>query len=133
MSPSARSLLPELRPDPVAAVRAGLPITALDHLQSHLGVSDARLALLLGVSPRTLRRRRTAGTLTPHESDRLVGLAEVVAFARQAFDSAESAREWLCAPHALLGGASPLDRMDTRVGMNEVKTVLAHIEHGMPV
>ena len=32
----------------------------------------------------------------------------------------------------LLGGASPLDRMDTRVGMNEVKTMLAHVEHGMP-
>jgi uncharacterized protein (DUF2384 family) len=36
-------------------------------------------------------------------------------------------------PHALLGDASPLDRMDTRVGMGEVKTMLSHIEYGMPV
>jgi hypothetical protein len=48
---SARSLLPELGSDPVAAVRAGLPTTALEHLQSHLQVSDARLAPILGVSP----------------------------------------------------------------------------------
>jgi len=78
MSPSARSLLPELGSGPVAAVRQEVPTTALDRLQSHLDVSDARLA-------------------------------------------------------PLLGGASPLDQMDTRVGMNEVKTMLTHVEHGMPV
>jgi len=133
MSPSARALLPELGSDPVSAVRAGVPAAALDRLQSHLQVSDARLAPLLGVSPRTLRRRRTAGTLTPDESDYLVLLAEVVALAQQALDGAEPARKWLRAPHSLLGDAAPLDRMDTRVGMNDVKTMLAHVEHGMPV
>ena len=76
MSPSVRSLLPELGPDPVAAVQAGLPTAALDRLQSHLQVSDVRLA-------------------------------------------------------PLLGGASPLDRMDTMVGMEEVKTMLAHVEYGL--
>jgi putative toxin-antitoxin system antitoxin component (TIGR02293 family) len=91
MSASARSLLPELGSDPVAAVRAGLPTAALDRLQSHLQVSDVRLAPLLGVSPRTLRRRRKAGTLTPHESDRLVLLAEVVALAQQALDGPDPA------------------------------------------
>ncbi|WP_372586313.1 antitoxin Xre-like helix-turn-helix domain-containing protein [Salinibacter ruber] len=63
---------------------------------------------MLGISPSTLRRRRTAGPLTPQESDRLVCLAEVVARAHRALDSAESARQWLRAPHALLGGASSL-------------------------
>jgi hypothetical protein len=33
----------------------------------------------------------------------------------------------------MLGGESPLDRMDTVTGMQEVKTMLSHIEHGMPV
>jgi len=28
---------------------------------------------------------------------------------------------------------SPLGRMDTRGGMQEVKTMLVHVEHGMPV
>ncbi len=63
---------------------------------------------------------------------------EIVALACHASNGAESARQWLLdvsdarlAP--LLGGASPLDQMDTRVGMNEVKTMLTHVEHGMPV
>lgn len=54
----------------MAAVRAGLPTTALERLQSHLQVSDARLAPILGVSAHTLCRRREAGTLTTDESDR---------------------------------------------------------------
>jgi uncharacterized protein (DUF2384 family) len=58
---------------------------------------------------------------------------EIFALACHASNGAESARQWLCALHALLGGASPLDRMDTIVGMEEVTTMLAHVEHGMPV
>jgi len=47
------------------------------------------------------------GTLTTDESDRLVLLAEIVVLARQAFDSAEAAREWLRTPHsAILSGLS---------------------------
>jgi len=110
-----------------------VPTAALERIQSHLDVSDARLAPMLGVFPRILRRRRTAGTLTPHESDRLVLLAEVVALAQRTLDGVDPAREWLRAPHSLLGGPSPLDRVDTRVGMEEVTTMLAHVEHGMPV
>jgi putative toxin-antitoxin system antitoxin component (TIGR02293 family) len=132
MSRSARSLLPELAPDPVAAVRDGLPVAALARLQSHLQVSDARLAPLLGISSRTLSRRRETGTLTTDASDRLVGLAEVVVLAQQALDGAEPTREWLRAPHSLLGGESPLDHMDTVTGTEEVKTMLYHIEYGMP-
>ena len=113
MSTSARSLLPELGSDPVAAVRQGVPTTALDRLQSHLQVSDTRLAPLLGVSPRTLRRRRTAGTLTPHESDRLLLVAEVVAFAQRALDGVDPAREWLRAPHSLLNGGCGIIRLST--------------------
>ena len=130
--PSARSLLPEPGSDPVAAVRAGLLSAILDRIQSHLDVSDARLALILGISPRTLRRRRETGTLTSDESDRLVLLAEVIVLAYRAFDRRAAAREWLRAPHSLLGDASPLDHVDTMVGMDQVKTMLVHVDHRMP-
>ena len=129
---SAASIIPEVGSDLVASVRAGLPFAALEHVRDYLDASDDLLARALGISARTLSRRRDAGTLTTDESDRLVLLAEIVALARQALDSAEAARAWLRAPHAMLGGESPLDRMDTAVGMQEVKTMLYHIEYGMP-
>jgi putative toxin-antitoxin system antitoxin component (TIGR02293 family) len=129
---TAASIIPEIDSDPVAAVRAGLPYAALEHVRDHLEASDKLLARALGVSTRTLKRRRETGTLTTDESDRLVLLAEIVALARQALDSAESARGWLRTPHSMLGGESPLDHMDTVTGMQEIKTMLHHIEYGMP-
>lgn len=65
-------------------------------------------------------------------SDRLVRLAEIVAWARHALDSPAAARTWLRMPHGLLGGESPLEHTDTTVGMAAVKTMLYHIEYGMP-
>ncbi len=129
---TAASIIPEIGTDPVAAVRAGLPYTALEHVRDHLNASDDLLARALGVSARTLKRRRETGTLTTDESDRLVILAEIVALARKALDGAEPAREWLRTPHSMLGGDSPLDHMDTVTGMEEVKTMLYHIEYGLP-
>lgn len=129
---AASAILPEIGSDPVASVRAGLPYSALEHVREHLEVSDELLGQALGVSSRTLSRRRETGVLTTDESDRLVILAEVVALACQAFDSTDRAREWLLEPHSLLGDESPLEHMDTVTGMEEVKTMLYHIEYSMP-
>ena len=129
---TAASIIPEIGSDPVAAVRAGLSYEAVEHVQEHLEAPGELLARAMGVSTRTLSRRREAGTLTTGESDRLVLLAEIVALARQALDSAEAAREWLSTPHSMLGGESPLNHMDTIVGMEEIKSMLYHIEYGIP-
>ena len=132
ISSTAASIIPEIGPDPVAAVRAGLSYAAVEQVQDHLEASDDRLAHVLGISPRTLSRRRETGTLTTGESDRLVLLAEVVELARQALGSTEVAREWLSTPHSMLGNESPLDHMDTVAGLQEVKKMLYHIEYGLP-
>ena len=49
------------------------------------------------------------------------------------FDDAERAQQWLRQPHALLGGESPLEHMDTYAGTEEVRSMLYHIEYSMPV
>jgi len=131
-SSTAASIIPEIGSDPVAAVRAGLPYQAVEHVQEHLEAPDELLARAMGISTRTLSRRQEAGTLTTGESDRLVLLAEIVALARRALDSAEATREWLSTPHSMLGGESPIDHMDTVAGMEEVKNMLYHIEYGLP-
>lgn len=129
---TAASIIPEIGSDPVAAVRAGLPYEAVEHVQKPLEAPDELLARAMGISTRTLSRRREAGTLTTGESDRLVMLAEIVALARQALGSMKAAREWLSAPHSMLGGESPLDHTDTIAGMEEIKSMLYHIEYSLP-
>lgn len=132
---SLEDLLPAGQDDPIAAVRAGLPYAVLERVRGVrgvLGISDDLLAHALSVSERTLARRKEQGRLRPDESDRLLVLAEVARLAAQALDSLESARAWLVAPHPLLGGESPLARLDTALGAEEVRTMLYHIEHSMP-
>ena len=132
-SAAPSSLLPEAASDPVAAVRDGLPHAALERVREALGAPDVLLARALGVSERTLyRRRKEEGRLTPEESDRLLLLAETVELATEALDDPTEAQRWLREPHSLLAGESPLEHMDTVAGIQEVHTMLLHIEHSMP-
>ena len=129
---TAASIIPEIGSDPVASVREGLPYAALGHVRKHLQAPEDLLARALGVSTRTLSRRREEGRFTTGESDRLVLLAEIVGLAREVFDGMEPAREWLTSPHSMLGEESPLQHMDTIAGMQEVREMLYQIEYGMP-
>lgn len=127
----ALSLL-EVGGDPVAAVRSGLPYAALERLRAVLVAPDEQIARALAISMRTLSRRQVEGQLTTSESDRLLILAQIFDLASRALDSEEVARRWLQAPHALLGGESPLEHMDTLAGTEEVRTLLYSIEYTMP-
>jgi putative toxin-antitoxin system antitoxin component (TIGR02293 family) len=118
--------------DPVAAVRKGLPYASYAGLRDALGVADEVLARALAVSERTLHRRRKQGVLASEESDRLLVVAGVYELAVRALDGEERAASWLSTPHALFGGETPLEHMDTLAGVEEVRTALYHLEYGMP-
>jgi putative toxin-antitoxin system antitoxin component (TIGR02293 family) len=119
-----RSFSAPLLPRP-SDVRSGLPAELADEICAWLGLPAAALERMLGSSARTLQRRRKRGeTLSPHESDRLWRLLFVRDRARQALGSDERARTWLTSPHALLGGESPVERLDTEPGLREVEDML---------
>lgn len=113
-----------------AAVRVGLPLDTLDGALRAVGLSADALGGVLDVSARTLQRRRASGDrLTPAESDRLWRVLHVDALARRAFgDDAEAARVWLTSPKALLGGETPLQRLDTEPGLREVEDMLTVVD-----
>lgn len=52
----------------------------------------------------------------------------IVEEARVALGSDESVRIWLTQPHALLGGETPLERLDTAPGVREVEDMLTVID-----
>ena len=91
------------------------------------------MADALSVSASTLRRRRRAGRLDPHESGRAYRLARLVDRAASVFGSVEGGAEWLGRPLSALGGATPLAYADTEPGAREVENTLGRIEHGVTV
>ena len=88
----------------------------------------ATLAGALGLSMRTLARRRAAGRLAPSESDPLLRTARLVEMATVALGSAAGAAAWMTQTHALFG-ESPLLRADTAPGAREVEDALYAIEY----
>src|SRR5215471_11465304 len=59
----------------VEELKAGLSFAALARFQKKSELPMPVIAKVLQIPPRTLARRRASGTLTSHESERLVRLA----------------------------------------------------------
>src|SRR6476660_1100603 len=87
----------------VAVVRRGVGIGVYQWLKATLEISDQRLSKVVRISQRTVKRRLSEGRFHPDESERLVRVARLIERAKEAFESLESAREWLKQPQFALG------------------------------
>lgn len=115
----------------VAMVREGLPVERFDALRDLLGFSTRELAAVVGITPSTLSRRRSAGTLKKDESERVLRIAHLVLRAIEVLDGEDHARKWLTEPVRALGGETPLRFADTEPGAREVERLLGRLEHGV--
>jgi putative toxin-antitoxin system antitoxin component (TIGR02293 family) len=120
------------KPDDLAQlVRQGLPASSVTALAEKLDVGSTVLSRKLGIPQRTLTRRLSQRSrLTAAESDRIVRLARVYANAVEMIGDEEKAVEWLQTPNRALGGATPLDQLDTDPGARAVEDVLGRIAYG---
>ena len=115
----------------LSRVRDGLPMAEFQSLREMLGLSEERLAALLGMSRATLHRRKKSGHLDRAESDRLVRYARLFSRASEALGGIVGARSWLAAPARSFHGECPLDYADTEIGAREVEALLGRMEHGV--
>jgi putative toxin-antitoxin system antitoxin component (TIGR02293 family) len=118
-------------PSLINRVRDGLPMAEFHAAREMLGVSEERLAALLGMSRATLHRRKKSGHLDRAESDRLVRYARLFSRAIAALGGVAGARSWLVAPARAFHGECPLDFADTEIGAREVEALLGRLEHGV--
>ena len=120
-------------------IKKGMPWAALYHIKKTYNLPEEALARIIGVSLRTVVRRKnvpqkaesTAKRLSPVESDRLYRFARIVALAEDVFESREDAIEWLNSTQHGLGGAVPISMLQTDAGSREVEELLLRTEHGV--
>lgn len=118
---------------PTHTLRKGLPFSELRDAVSPLGISQDVVTRVLGVSERTLQRRRKSGKLSPSESDRVWRIKRIHSLALSAFDGNEDeAREWLTTPKRALGGDTPIEHLDTEPGLRLVEQMLTGIIYFFP-
>ena len=115
----------------IAQVRSGLPYSALEAIAARFAIPREELLRILHVPLRTLARRKKERRLRADESDRLLRLGRVAALAEEALGSRGKAVAWLRKPNKALGGALPLDRLDTDLGTQQVEHVLLRAAHGV--
>lgn len=113
------------------AVRRGLPYHAFESIRQATGLSQQEFSAVLGISNRTIARRREERQLTAAESDRLYRVARTLAHAVSALGSIEKARDWCARENRALGGEAPIALLDTDIGVRQVEDVLLRIEHGI--
>lgn len=109
----------------------GLPKQALVIFMQKINLDERRLFSYLDVTRRTIDNYKPRERLRLYISDRLIHLAELYVKGKEIFDSFENFHSWLNRPSVDLGGEKPVDRIQTRKGIDELLQVLGRIEHGI--
>lgn len=118
--------------DLIVHIEKGLPFTALEKLGKATGLTLEQVRAGIGISERTLARRKITHSLTSEESDRLVRFSRIFALAVELFEgNKEAARKWFLAPNRAFAGASPYQMTRTEVGAREVENLIGRLEHGV--
>ena len=113
-----------------AAIREGFRHSVVEALMGNSGLTLKEISASLDLAPRSLQRRKHEGRLARYESDRLYRLARMLALADYFIGSRAKALDWMKRPNIVLGGAVPLDLIDTELGARQVENILGRIGYG---
>lgn len=96
----------------------------LDNIRERGGIASREVAQLLDTTPQTVSRWRTGKSSPQPEGLRKLLTLEWLIGELAEFYPPEEARLWLFAPHRLLGGDAPANRIQS----GELEDVLALLE-----
>lgn len=113
-------------------IERGFSFQTLERFQRHSGLPMERLATAIGISPRTLSRRKKEKKLSSSESDRLVSISRLFALTVELFEgNKEQSNRWFLNQNRALGNLSPLEMAATETGSREVENLIGRLEHGV--
>lgn len=117
-----------------AVIRRGIPYARTRLVKAALNMTDSEFADYLGISLRTLQRKRDSREkLSIPEGDRLFRMARIFALAASVLENEDMARKWLHRAQRGLGGRVPIQVIQTEAGAQEVEDLLEKIEYGVLV
>jgi putative toxin-antitoxin system antitoxin component (TIGR02293 family) len=115
----------------IGAVRKGVSAGKLNKMARLLDVEQAFLLRILGVSERTVQRKRLhSERLSPAASDRLYRIDRIYDLAVDVFGDGDKAAQWLKRPSRALANEPPLKLLDTDAGTQQVEQELRQIQYG---
>lgn len=115
----------------ILRLKHGLPYQEIEDLAVALDLPTGHVAESLHINKRTLTRRKQAGRLDPHESERVHRLQRLLAAAEAMLRDKDEARLWMRTPQRALSDQTPLQFADTEVGAREVERLIERVRHGV--
>ena len=114
-----------------AAIQAGFPRAALEHLMTAAAPEPERARLRNRVVPRaSFQRSKTLSAVHSATTERL---ARIAALAQSVWQDDAGAQRFLWTEHPELGGRKPIEAALTELGAREVEEVIQRGLHGLPV
>ncbi len=101
----------------------------LQQILEHGGIKGREVAQLLETTPETVSRWKTGKTEPQPGSLEKLLILEFLVRELAEFYQPEEARLWLFAPHKLLGGDKPADRIQ-QGRVEEVRAIIAQLKDG---
>jgi len=121
-------------------IKHGLSAVEAKRIIADLAIGQGAALKALNISTATVNKKaRQEHTLSPAESERVIGIARLVGQLEamieesgnpEGFDAVAWMSGWLQEPLSSLGGARPIDLMDTMEGQALVSTALAQMQSG---
>jgi putative toxin-antitoxin system antitoxin component (TIGR02293 family) len=115
----------------IAMIRNGVSKNDLKKIKEQSSLDYDTLSDILSVSRAKLLSKKGADKFDQVTSERIMLLADVVAYGQSIFGNKEAFNEWMRKSNLALGGKSPLHLMDTIYGIQEIKKELGRIEYGV--
>ncbi len=116
----------------VQAINNGFSFVTLERVRRETGLPMERLAVSIGMSPRTLTRRKKEKKLSTAESDRLVTVSRLLVQAVELFEGDKAkALRWFMQSNRALGKLTPLEMAGTETGAREVENLIGRLEYGV--
>ena len=141
--PPGLSYLAVFRASPlerISMIKRGIRATEAKRIIAELAIGQGAALKALNLSPATVNKKAKQGQiLSSGESERVIGFAKLVGQLEaviqesgnpEGFDAAAWMSRWLNNPVPALGGARPIDLMDTMEGQALVSTTLAQMQSG---
>jgi putative toxin-antitoxin system antitoxin component (TIGR02293 family) len=108
----------------------GLTTKSVQPLREWLELSDADLAKIISVSPRTVSRWKPSTRIGVYPSKTLIKIDEIISKGREVFGDDKSFRKWLREENLIFDHQTPLSILSKPFGAEMVSSVLDGLAYG---
>ena len=117
--------------DKISIIKNGISKKELEIIKEESNLDYETLSGILSVSKAKLHSKKGAEKFDQNTSERIMLLADVLAYGQSVFEDKDSFNEWLKTNSKALGNKAPIELMDTIYGIDEVRKEIGRIEYGV--